>query len=70
MNRILIWLAGISGLLAAFFKLRGDALKEKAKSAEKRADDYQEVIEDVEIANRVRNDDDARVRAEKKYSRD
>ena len=68
MNRILIMLAGIASLLAAVLGYRGNFFKEKAKSAEKRADTAEEIIEDVEMVNRAINDSDERDRVSKKYT--
>lgn len=70
MKKYLLIALAFMGSLLAVFKARGDKFKAKAEQEEERADNYQEVIEDVETANRVRNDSDARMRVETKYSRD
>ncbi len=68
MNKILILLAGIASLLAALFGYRGNFFKEKAKSAEKRADTAEEIIEDVEMVNRAINDSTECDRVRDKYT--
>ena len=68
MNRILILLAGIASFLAAVLGYRGNFFKEKAKAQKQRADNLEEIVEDVENINRVIDDPDERDRVRDKYT--